>query len=325
MASETAPMFGWETIASGAEGPGPRSRHGLVYDRGAKATVLFGGIIWDARETLKSDTWELRNRRWFPIEIKEKPPARHRGAMVYDSRRGQSVLFGGQGSTNEFLRDTWTYADRSWQQWRTGEDRRWWQWRTASGGPSARCGHSMAFDESAGVTVLFGGIDPSDRPLGDTWLFDGNSWWRVPGPAPSARRYAAFAFDPDLKGCLLHGGAEDDRGRRTFGDAWLFRDQVWTRLGAGFETNPRDDHGLAYHRGAQRLVMLEGLAGTRGILVREASGWRTVEASPLHPRHQCSPLAWDEGLGGLVMHGGEVSHGGPQFDTTLVLQLSTVS
>src|SRR5262249_34523104 len=32
-----APARGWEVIASGDDGPGPRSRHGLVYDRSAKA------------------------------------------------------------------------------------------------------------------------------------------------------------------------------------------------------------------------------------------------------------------------------------------------
>jgi len=38
--------FRWDVIASGRKGPGPRSRHGLAYDRAAEATVLFGGIVW---------------------------------------------------------------------------------------------------------------------------------------------------------------------------------------------------------------------------------------------------------------------------------------
>ncbi len=119
----------------------------------------------------------------------------------------------------------------------------------------------------------------------------------------------------------MHGGAEDDNGRRTFGDAWLFRNERWKQLPGRFETTPRDDHGLAYHRVAQRLVMLEGLAGARGLLVRDVTGWDPLELNPLHPRHQCSPLAWDEVLGGLLLHGGEARHGGPQFDTTLLLRL----
>jgi hypothetical protein len=179
----------------------------------------------------------------------------------------------------------------------------------------------MAYDEQTGFAVLFGGIDPRDRPLGDTWLFDGTSWSRVGGPAPPARRYAALAYDPDLKGCVLHGGAEDDRGRRTFGDAWLFGANVWKPLGPNFDTDPRDDHGLGYHRNAKRLVMLEGVGGARGALARVATGWQAVETNPIHPRHQCAPLTWDDELGGLLLYGGESHHGGPQFDKTLLLRM----
>jgi hypothetical protein len=302
------PTFEWEVVAPRRGGPGPRSRHGLVYDRGAKAAVLFGGVIWGDGWTLRSDTWELRDGKWARVKTPVAPPARHRGAMVYVDRLQQSVLFGGQAESGAFLGDTWTYADRHWRRVRF--------WFSA---PSPRCGHAMAVDESAGVAVLFGGLTPHDRPLGDTWVFDG-AWTKVGGPGPPPRRYAAFAYDPDLNGCLLHGGAEDDRGRRSFGDAWLFRDRSWTPLGRRFETDPRDDHGLAYHRGARRMVMLEGVAGARGILVREAAGWRRAEVDPLHPRHQCSPLVWADDLGGLLMHGGEEHHEGPQFGATLLLR-----
>ncbi len=76
---------------------------------------------------------------------------------------------------------------------------------------------------------------------------------------------------------------------------------------------------MAYHRDAHSLVMLEGVAGARGVLALSPSGWRPAVTEPLHPRHRCSPLTWDDGLAGLVLHGGEARHGGPQFDRTLVL------
>src|SRR5947209_5842879 len=101
MAAKPTPTLGWELIASGDDGPGPRSRHGLVYDRNVNVAVLFGGIIWDAQESLQADTWELHHRRWTRIQTSETPPARHRGAMVYLDNRGESLLFGGQGSTGD--------------------------------------------------------------------------------------------------------------------------------------------------------------------------------------------------------------------------------
>jgi hypothetical protein len=313
MVGRSPVSFRWDVIASGDDGPGPRSRHGLAYDRGEAATVLFGGIIWDGVPTLCSDSWELRDGRWSRVEVPKSPAARHRGAMVYDAVRGNVVLFGGQGVTNAMLGGTWVFERGKWQKRRTG----WW-WNR----PAPRCGHALAFDEEAGVTVLFGGIGSGDRALGDTWLFDGGSWKPVAGRGPPYRRYAAFAYDPDLKGCVLHGGAVDDRGRKCFGDTWLFRERTWTRLADGFDTDIRDDHGLAYHPAAKRLVMLEGVAGARGILVREADGWRSAGVVELHPRHQCSPLAWDARLTGLVLHGGERHHAGPQLDETRVLRLS---
>lgn len=305
--------FDWEVIPCDQGGPGARSRHCLIHDSGRKTNILFGGIVWEGGPSLQSDTWELRDGEWSQVKCRKSPSARHRGAMTYDGVRGNGLLFGGQGSSGALLRDTWLYADGRWQQWRAG-----WRGRR----PAARCGHCLAFDEAAGEVVLFGGIDTKDQPLGDTWLFDGVGWRSVAGSAPPARRYAALAYDPDLKGCVLHGGSEDDRGQRYFGDAWLFREGAWEPLGSRFDTDGRDDHGMAFHQTARRLVMLEGVAGERGALVREADGWQGVEVQPLHPRYQCSPLVWDQELGGLVMHGGESYHAGPQLDCTLVLRLS---
>jgi hypothetical protein len=177
----------------------------------------------------------------------------------------------------------------------------------------------MAYDERRRSTVPFGGIDEHDAPLGDTGLFNG-SWRRVDSPGPQARRYAALAYHPGLEGCVLHGGALDDHGRQKFGDTWLFRDRTWSPLPEGVTTDARDDHGLAFHRTAQTLVMLEGVSGTRGVLALTSTDWRPVPVEPLHPRHQCGPIVWHDELGGLVLHGGEARHGGPQFDATLVLR-----
>jgi hypothetical protein len=306
--------FVWKAVATGAKGPGARSRHGLVHDSAAKANVLFGGMLW-SKDSPLADTWEFRDGQWSEIHVATSPPARHRGAMVYDSRRGQSVLFGGQtkqGGVWPILGDTWTYADRRWRQWRPGTGRQ----------PEPRFGHVLALDEESGLTVLFGGAADVDRSLGDTWLLDGSSWRPVPGPAPPARRYAAFGFDPYLRGCVLNGGSDDEAGERGFGDTWLFSGGTWTRLTRDFDTVLHDDHALAYHRTAKRLIMFGGLGGTHGVRVREAGGWRAVEATALPPRHQCSPLAWNDELDGLVLHGGEAHHAGRQWDTTWVLRVA---
>ncbi len=319
MASTTPPAFLWKAIARGRKGPGPRSRHCLAYNRSAHATILVGGVLGGRDGGLQKDTWELFDGEWSPIDTRKHALGRHRAAMVYDERRGKCVLFGGEGGEGDKFSahgDTWTYAKERWERRLTGSEP----------GPRPRCGHAMAYDEEAEVVVLFGGTTGNPlkpQPLGDTWLFDGAAWHPVPGPAPPARRYAAFAYDPGLKGCVLHGGSEDDAGTRGFGDTWLFRDGIWSRLPKAFDTGARDDHGLAYHWAAKRLVMFGGHGSEHQVLTREANGWREIEGLQLPPRHQCSPLCWDEDLEGLVCHGGELHSGGPQFDTTWVLKLSS--
>lgn len=312
VAGPMAPVssVGWELIAKGSDGPGPRSRHGLAYDRKAKAVVLFGGVVWTPQWSFPADTWELRGRIWHRVKGSAAPEPRHRAAMSYLNNRDQTLLFGGQNQRNAILRDTWTYAQERWQRVDTGAN-----------APAARCGHSLAFDEQAGVAVLFGGVSSWQNSLADTWLFDGSAWKQVRGSGPSARRYAAFAYNPDLKGCLLHGGSEDDVGEKSFGDAWLFKDNAWKKLPASFETDARDDHALGYHQISKRMVMLEGVAGKRGLLAADEKGWQEVAANPLHPRHQCSPMVWNADLGGLLIHGGEAHQEGNQLDTTLLLRM----
>ena len=236
--------------------------------------MLFGGLTWGPDVTYHSDTWELGRGGWTLVDEPARPVARHRGASAFDAVRGRTVLFGGQAASLAMLSDTWHYEDRRWRQ-----QRHWWT------RPTARAGHSMAFDETIGKTVLFGGVGHNDVSLGDTWLFDGERWERLSlRVSPSPRRYAAFAYDPGKQGCVLHGGSADDQGRRMHGDAWLFQDGRWSRLPGTHDTDPRDDQGLAFDRTSRRLVMLEGaLCQARRFLALSATGWQAVTGQPLHP------------------------------------------
>jgi hypothetical protein len=177
----------------------------------------------------------------------------------------------------------------------------------------------MAFCEETAATILFGGINRLDQPLGDTWLFDGRCWQQIPGRAPPARRYAAFGYHPVLKGCVLHGGAVDDHSQVQFGDAWLFRDKAWSEL-PQHKASVSDDHVVAFHRTANAMLMIGGLGALPGVLRMDNEAWLPLETVPSMPRHQCAPVAYDSTLGGLVLHGGETGHSGAQFGETRVLR-----
>ena len=122
-------------------------------------------------------------------------------------------------------------------------------------------------------------------------------------------------------------------GRRVHGHRlWVKRGMLW---GYRVEVIPTDSQcrnirvqltrfsPLAYHQAARRLVMFGGLQSRRGLLLRADNDWQTIDAQPSPPRQQCSPLVWSGELNGLVLHGGELQHGGRQFDTTWLLTFAT--
>jgi hypothetical protein len=134
------------TQHSPATSPSARFHHAMAYDSVRGVTVLFGGTTYGASDFL-SDTWEWDGTNWRQRVPATSPPARRLHAMVYDSTRGVTVLFGGDyvdGSGNDFLfDDTWEWNGTDWAQ------------RSPATSPQARLGHAMAYDSVRGVTVLF--------------------------------------------------------------------------------------------------------------------------------------------------------------------------
>jgi hypothetical protein len=95
--------------------------------------------------------------------------------------------------------DTWEWDGTSWQ-------------LRATGGPSSRYGHRMAYDAARGVTVLFGGRE-TNRRTDDTWEWDGASWALRDTPGPSKRQSHAMAYDTARGVIVLYSGGGG-------GDTW---------------------------------------------------------------------------------------------------------
>lgn len=65
----------------------------------------------------------------------------------------------------------------------------------------------MVYDASIGKVVLFGGVDGTSTPLGDTWVYDGSDWEEViPTVSPSARYRMAAVYDSVRQRTVLYGG-----------------------------------------------------------------------------------------------------------------------
>ena len=225
-------------------GPPARFGHAMAYDSARGVTVMYGGgqavpnvgyvgfgevwewsgAQWRQRTTYNSsNAWHQDGNGYWVPNYGDTPAGRLQHAMAYDSRRGRVVMFGGRsaspGGGDFFFGDTWEW------------DGLRWQFR-ATNGPVARISHTMAYDESRGVTVMFGGFSPGD--FGNVWEWDGVSWkgfTPTNGPASNYSQDAgSMAYDSVARE-IFYGPTTDGF---TLGFFWSWDGHDWHSRGAGF-------------------------------------------------------------------------------------------
>src|SRR5437879_13787137 len=111
--------------------------------------------------------------------------------------------------------------------------------------PSARWGHSLAYDSQSDRVILFGGATPV---IDDTWAYDfnTNTWTNMnPGTKPSARLGHSIAYDSQSDRVILFGGA-DSGG--SIDDTWAYdlNTNPWTNMTPG-TTASKVQHNLTAH------------------------------------------------------------------------------
>jgi hypothetical protein len=191
------PFFPVSTVIS----PSARCLFGMAYDSVRGKTVLYGGL--DATGNSINDTWEWDGiySNWTQ-EAGIPTGGRNSFAMAYDSGRQRTVLFGGWdirlGIVFAVYNDTWKRVDRNWTKITTN-----------STVPAARYLHSMVYDSSRGVTVIFGGWDFNTPSIfNDTWELSGTTWTQITtnSTVPAARMNHAMAYDSVRRKTVLFGG-----------------------------------------------------------------------------------------------------------------------
>jgi N-acetylneuraminic acid mutarotase len=157
----------WSALDPSGGMPGPRGFLELVLDPESGTVILFGG---GTEEDDFNDTWayDPAGNRWMDLAPTGTVPTERSGyAVVYDSRAGRMILFGGFNATAEF-NDTWAYDPAT---------NRWTDLAPAGTLPSVRGFHAMVYDPQTGRVIMFGGFD-GERYLNDTWTYDPatNEW-----------------------------------------------------------------------------------------------------------------------------------------------------
>ena len=187
----------WQQVASGGPIPG-RCGAAMVYDSQRQKCILFGG---QGTANFSNDVWEWNGSSWtqtFAGTLTSAAPSpRFFHNMVYDSRQGRVVVFGGTSGAATFG-DTWSW---------TPFTATWANLGTT--GPSARASCGMIYDDRIDRTVLYGGENASSTALGETWWLEGSTWTLAPTTnPPAARRRHVMALRPNASKSILFGGQQ---------------------------------------------------------------------------------------------------------------------
>ena len=200
----------------------PLPRRGLCTTRDATGSSPSVGH-WETAQAY-GDTWEFAGSTWAKV-ASQSPPARQAHAMVFDERRGRTVIFGGTGSYGPDQRpprlgDVWEFDGRRWSA------------REFANGPGPRTSPGAAYDSKRGVTVVFGGVDGSGF-LGDLWAWTGAEWRKLAdassaGPVP--RAMGQLAYDQRRDRVVLFGGRKGWPDG-DLNDTWEWDGATWRRIG----------------------------------------------------------------------------------------------
>jgi hypothetical protein len=179
---------GWQPLPALAERA--VTEGGLVYDDKNKRLITFGG--WGGRERTHADTWQFASGEWSKIDV-AGPGERQAFSMVFDTRRGEAVVFGGMGKDPGTLYgDTWTFDGTAWKQ-------------AATTGPSPRHSAGYAYDSKRSQFLLFGGFT-QDGHSNELWSWNGKAWTLLANDGPEARGMGQLAYDAKRDRVVLFGG-----------------------------------------------------------------------------------------------------------------------
>lgn len=242
------------------EGDGPSARGQHMATIGGGAMWVFGGRFREdgtgGDYELLNDLWrfDTATRTWEEVATRgTSPPARVRGALVWEPPREQLWLIGGNLSPNH------SYHDPVMDLWIFDvEDSRWSEHETVARGPAARLAFASFYDTARDDIVIFGGSDESAFDFDaqfwfDVWILDyvDRQWSQLDmglRDHPEGRFSPGMVHDVERDLYVLFGGYGDqDLGN--LNDVWEWdptvNDYHWERRSTGDTYNASSSEGAA--------------------------------------------------------------------------------
>ncbi len=124
--------------------------------------------------------------------------------------------------------------------------------------PAPRYSFALAFDDTRGKLVMFGGSNKGTF-MNDTWEWDGVKWEMKSQVGPSPRNSPSMVYDSKRKTIILFGGDTGSWNNKTFfGDTWEWNGSDWKLLST--EGPPaRTNHTLAYDKQRDKVILFGGM------------------------------------------------------------------
>ncbi|MFT3698510.1 MAG: hypothetical protein QM831_35525 [Kofleriaceae bacterium] len=250
-----------------------------AYDAAHHQVVLFGGIA-GGTSFVQSDTYLWNGRDWRFATPHDSPVGLVGASMVYDSKRGRAVMFGGAfknvepGYVPSSLMYAWDGAD--------------WTTLTPATVPPIRVFGSMSYDPLRDQIVLFGGTASPTVNLytstpGETWVYDGTDWHRAATTGPTARFNAKMAWDPITHTTLLFGGNTSvTANQHSFNtETWAWNGTAWTKLSPQTIPPGRDGQLMATDPERGMIRMYGGTTSASDPRTWSWNGANWIDTTPL--------------------------------------------
>lgn len=168
-------------------------------------------------------------------------------------------------------------------------------------------GPAIAFHPKSGKMVLFGGYNGNYS--NETWTWDGQTWTKLnPAQSPSARYYAAMAYDPSTGELVLAGGRYSSAGVTTIhNDTWTWDGTTWTKRQD--MPGPRSFASMAWDADCGCLMLFGGNDDAQFEGENQTWTWKNGQWSVLNPAHKPSArygagMTQDPKTGKVVLFGG---------------------
>jgi hypothetical protein len=149
------------------------------------------------------------------------------------------------------------------------------------------------------------------------------STWKklAPVTSPTARSYAAMAYDPISKKVVLFGGIGESSD---LNDTWTFDGTTWTKVKTSVTPPRRGAATMAFDKHAKKLVMFGGFNFSNRKYLQDTwtwngatSMWSPVKMGKSPPAASGPMLFTDPTTGNAMMFGGfNATHRVPAFSTT---------